>query len=136
MQASGLQLYYFIKKRLWHRYFAVNFVKFLRTPFLHNTSGGLLLKKENRKNSRNKSKQRTFYFSFSWKEEVYLWPSQRHMIIVWEHSSRLRTVYYFCKALHHRCLTGFRINLWKDLSLMIPKMSTPTEKSPLESDLF
>ena len=30
----------FIKKRLWHRCFPVNFVKFLRTPFLQNTSGG------------------------------------------------------------------------------------------------
>ena len=29
----------FIKKRLQHRYFSVNFVKFLRTPFLKNTSG-------------------------------------------------------------------------------------------------
>ena len=27
------------KKRLWHRCFPVNFVKFLRTPFLNNTSG-------------------------------------------------------------------------------------------------
>ena len=32
-----------LKKRLWHRYFPVNFVKFLRTPFLQNTSGRLLL---------------------------------------------------------------------------------------------
>ena len=31
------------KKRLWHRYFPVNFAKFLRTPFLQNTSGRLLL---------------------------------------------------------------------------------------------
>ena len=30
-------------KRLWHRCFPVNFTKFLRTPFLHNTSGRLLL---------------------------------------------------------------------------------------------
>ena len=29
--------------RLWHRSFPVNFVKFLRTPFLQNTSGQLLL---------------------------------------------------------------------------------------------
>ena len=29
-----------LKKRLWHRCFPVNFVKFLRTPFLQNTSGG------------------------------------------------------------------------------------------------
>ena len=36
--ASGLQLYK--KKRLWHWCFPLNFVKFLRTPFLQNTSGG------------------------------------------------------------------------------------------------
>ena len=28
------------KKRLWHRCFPVNFTKFLRTPFLQNTTGG------------------------------------------------------------------------------------------------
>ena len=28
------------KKRLWYRCFPVNFVKFLRTPFLQNTCGG------------------------------------------------------------------------------------------------
>ena len=33
----------FIKKRLWHRCFPVNFAKFLGTPFLQNTSGWLLL---------------------------------------------------------------------------------------------
>ena len=27
-----------LKKRLWHMYFPVNFAKFLRTPFLQNTS--------------------------------------------------------------------------------------------------
>ena len=31
------------KKRLWHRCFLVDFVKFLRTLFLQNTSGRLLL---------------------------------------------------------------------------------------------
>ena len=30
-----------LKKRLWHRRFPVNFAKFLRTPFLQNTSGRL-----------------------------------------------------------------------------------------------
>ena len=39
-QVLGLQLY---QKRLWHRCFPVNFVKFLRIPFLQNTSGRLLL---------------------------------------------------------------------------------------------
>ena len=32
-----------LKKRLWHRCFPVNFVKFLRTGFLQNTSGRFLL---------------------------------------------------------------------------------------------
>ena len=32
-----------LKKRLWHRCSPVNFVKFLRTHFLQNTSGPLLL---------------------------------------------------------------------------------------------
>ena len=39
-RASNL---YFIEKKLWHRCFPVNFTKFLRTPFLQNTSGQLLL---------------------------------------------------------------------------------------------
>ena len=30
----------FLKKRLWHRCFPVNFAKFLRTSFLQNTFGG------------------------------------------------------------------------------------------------
>ena len=34
---------FLLKKRLWHRRFPVNSVKFLRAPFLHNTSGRLLL---------------------------------------------------------------------------------------------
>ena len=38
---SGLQLYF--KKRLWHRCFPVKFSKFLRTPFLQNTSERLFL---------------------------------------------------------------------------------------------
>ena len=31
-----------LKKKLGHRFFPVNFMKFLRTPFLQNTSGRLL----------------------------------------------------------------------------------------------
>ena len=34
---------FLIKKGLWHRCFPVNFAKYLRTPFLKNTSGRLLL---------------------------------------------------------------------------------------------
>ena len=32
-----------LKKRLWHRCFPLNFAKFLRTPFLQNTSRQVLL---------------------------------------------------------------------------------------------
>ena len=32
-----------LRKRFWNRCFPANFVKFLRTPFLQNTSGRLLL---------------------------------------------------------------------------------------------
>ena len=34
-----------LKKRFWHRCFPMNFAKFLRTPFLQNTSGQQLLVK-------------------------------------------------------------------------------------------
>ena len=42
-KAAGLRPATLLKKRLWHRCFPVNFVKFLRTRFLQNTSGRLLL---------------------------------------------------------------------------------------------
>ena len=38
LQASGLRPATLLKKRLWHWCFPVNFVTFLRTPFLQNTS--------------------------------------------------------------------------------------------------
>ena len=40
---AGLRPATLLKKKLWHRCFPVNFAKFLRTPFLQNTSGRLLL---------------------------------------------------------------------------------------------
>ena len=42
-KVAGLRPETLLKKRLWHMRFPVNFPKFLRTPFLHNTSGRLLL---------------------------------------------------------------------------------------------
>ena len=39
-KVTGLRTETLIKKRLWHKCFPVNFAKFLRTPFLQNTSGG------------------------------------------------------------------------------------------------
>ena len=41
---AGLKAWKFIKKRLWHRYFLVNFPQFFRKPYLQqNTSNWLLL---------------------------------------------------------------------------------------------
>ena len=42
-KVAGLRSVTLLKKRLWHKCLPVNFVKFLRTPFLQNTSGWLLL---------------------------------------------------------------------------------------------
>ena len=42
-KVAGLRPTTLLTKRLWHRCFPVNFSKFLRIPFLQNTSGRLLL---------------------------------------------------------------------------------------------
>ena len=42
-KVAGLRPATLLRMRLWHRCFPVNFAKFLRTPFLQNTSGRLLL---------------------------------------------------------------------------------------------
>ena len=44
-KVAGLRPTTLLKKSLWHRCFPVNFPKFLRTPFLQNTTGRLLLNK-------------------------------------------------------------------------------------------
>ena len=43
-KAAGLRPATLLKKRLWHRYFPVKFVKFLRALFLQNVSGRVLVK--------------------------------------------------------------------------------------------
>ena len=43
-KVGGLRATALLKKRLWHRCFPVDFVEFLRTPILQNTSGRLPLK--------------------------------------------------------------------------------------------
>ena len=40
IKVAGLRSATLLKKKLWHRFFPMNFAKFLRTPFLQNTSGG------------------------------------------------------------------------------------------------
>ena len=67
-----------LKKRLWHRYFPVNFVKFLRKPFLRNTSGRLLL-----------------YFTI-----CYLFLNSIKVLIrfwsIFKGATKLHFTYYFC----------------------------------------
>ena len=42
-KVAGLRPATSLKKKLWHMCFPINFAKFLRTPFLRNTSGRLLV---------------------------------------------------------------------------------------------
>ena len=55
-----------LKKSLWHRCFPVNYAKFLRTPFLQNSSGGCFCKLQvNEKNSLHTYSVMHFAFVFS-----------------------------------------------------------------------
>ena len=47
-KVGGLRPATLLKKKLWHRCIPVGFAKLLRTPFLQNTSGRLLLTSGNR----------------------------------------------------------------------------------------
>ena len=60
---AGLRPATLSKKRLWHKCFPVNFAKFLRTPFLQNTSGWLVLTKLHDPNRR---KMRLPCFQLRW----------------------------------------------------------------------
>ena len=42
-KVAGLRVATLLKKGLWHSYFPENFAQLLRIPFLHNTSGRVLL---------------------------------------------------------------------------------------------
>ena len=55
-KVAGLSPATLFKKKLWHRCFLVDFAKFLRTPFLWNTSGRLLLKKLSESFEENKNR--------------------------------------------------------------------------------
>ena len=55
--ASSLRPANLLEKRLWHRYFPVNFKKFLRASFLQNTSGRLLLMIESQTSPESKARK-------------------------------------------------------------------------------
>ena len=58
----GLRPATLLKNRLWHRYFPVNFTKFLRTPFFTEHLRWLLLKEDRRTPKRILERQHWFYF--------------------------------------------------------------------------
>ena len=62
-KVAGLRATTLLKKGLWHKCFPVNFAKFLRTPFLQNTPGWLLLTKLHHPNRR---KMRLPCFELRW----------------------------------------------------------------------
>ena len=60
-KVAGLRSATLLKKILWHRCFPVNFAKFLKTPFLQNTSRRLLLSLN--KNWK-KQEKKSYFFSY------------------------------------------------------------------------
>ena len=60
-----------LKKKHWHGCFRVNFVKFLKTPFLQNTSGRLLLDRKNWNYAQNSEicKAKIDMIEWSWCKE-------------------------------------------------------------------
>ena len=67
---KGLRLATLSKKRLWHRYFPVSFVKFSRAPFLQNSSRRLLLPLKKKTFKGNKNNQ-TPFITKELRKEIY-----------------------------------------------------------------
>ena len=68
------------KPVLWHRCFPVNFVKFLRTPFLQNSPGWLLLSSYGFFATPISS---SLLFIFIFRLQVYLIPQCTYFLLVW-----------------------------------------------------
>ena len=84
-KVAGFRSATLLKKRLWQRCFLVNFSKFLRTPFLQNTSGRLLL----------------FIQHSSWVKAIKLLQAQHFTIFLTEKTKQMRSpgttnVCFFC----------------------------------------
>ena len=91
-----------LKKRLWRRCFPLNLEKFLRTPFLQNTSGRLLLHRETKIAFRLKALfflKNIFCLYFS--PIAKLWPRKKvifKVFVFWKYSKTLTF-----KSSHQRC---------------------------------
>ena len=69
-KVAGLRPATLLKKRLWHRYFPVNFAKFLRTPFLTEYLQWLLLTISRELNNCKKCKKCKEYHYFLFQVQI------------------------------------------------------------------
>ena len=110
-EVTALRSKSLLKKRLQHSGFPVNFVKFLRAPFLQNTSGRLLLN--------------LFFVSLD-KSDLASSRGSVKLFICSKLSGNNNKVYYFTKyKLHRRCLMSkfsenFILARWKTFSAFYP----------------
>ena len=135
------------KKRLWHRCFPVNFVKFLRIPFSHNTDWRLFLLFQNWKISRyHISKKKYFHQSINISDGCYtffqsltkpigdvktmsLTEKVEHVIFLYQPDQRDKKTGYWGKI---KCKQRSLTNLFL-LSLKIP---TKTNRKTTSTLLF
>ena len=95
----GLRPAILLKKRIWHRCFPVTFAKFLRTPFLKNTSGWLVLKKKSYASERSISivlknsefVEECFYVSPHW---LYITRQRLLIIKAFKSKNYLTNIFY------------------------------------------
>ena len=80
------KVFFFIKKRLWHRCFPVNFVKFLETPFFTEHLLRLLLNLK----------------GLFWKKSIWRWPVSYHVSTYMIHLTEVIWIWQF--LLPGKCL--------------------------------
>ena len=109
-KVTGLSPATLLKNRLRHRCFPVNFTKFLRIPFLQNTSGRLLLDSQNLITTFSSNFRIIFYIKSCWSRTLTL---QKRNCFICFNESPLKMVknasYFILKAL-------FVLNIFKFLS--------------------
>ena len=102
----------FLKKRLWQRCFLVSFAKFLRAPFLQNTSEQLLLKFQNNDGLLNidrnwKKKENTFDVGSRGGSRTAA-TSKMELFVIIVNGFQLEAVNYYHKELHLGCCSSPR----------------------------
>ena len=91
LQVVGLRSATWLKKRLWHRCFPVNFMKFFRTPFAQNTSWRLLLVYDNTEHAI------PYRFRATFTSEKFLFSSVKRASLHYSELSKLQFCLNFSK---------------------------------------